>query len=229
MRVLQRRVTMITSGSRLMPHGQVGKAGGRGLHAGWLRWACDCIERGAGGRAVAYDRYRGNVFGGARATGARRRRLARQRRWPGGERSSGQRRTWARLGGRAWGRGGAFPAGGWRFPRRTGGRRARPLRGARLPGPRLRRAWLRQAGSWRARGRTRRAVVRHPAARQPAVPATAARHVPWRAAARTAVRPAPVWPAPVRAASGNGGSRPGRSRSQVPRRSGTGIRPRSLR
>ncbi len=170
--------------------------------------ACDCIERGAGGRAVAYDRYRGNVFrGAARATGARRRRLAGQRRWPGGERLGRAWRTRSRLG--------AGP--GYAGPLR--GRAPSPGPGAARPAftaAPVRRhgtaARLRRAGSGHARGRAGRALVRQLAAGnqhagRPAVPAAAGR-LPRRPAAGAAVRSAPVRPAPVRAAPGPPGSRP---------------------
>jgi len=117
-RVAQRRVTMITSGSRRMPHGPVGKAGGQGK-ASWLAAAvCAIAPSGVPAAArFAYDRYRGNVFRrAARAAGARRRRLAGQRHCPGGKRSSG-RRPWCRLGGRTRVHGSTFPARGCRFCR----------------------------------------------------------------------------------------------------------------
>ena len=205
---------------------RAGRASGSG-HEGMRLHGAGCLRSRGCLRSLG-----GNVFRwAARATGPRRRRLARRRRWPGGERSPGRR---TRLGGRTWVRGTPLPAGGISLPWRTRRRRAWQLRctGFLRSGP-----WharLRRAGGRHARGRACRAVVRHsaagaPAAGKPVLPGAAAGPLARRPAAGTAIRPAAVRPAAVRAGTGQRWSRPGRSRSRVPHRPGTRAGSRALR
>ena len=113
---------MITSGSRRMSRSWVNKAAGRAGRGQAERAGVRLHRPGCLGRAVAYDRYRGNVFRRATQQPDPRLRLARRRRRPGGERSPGNRRPRFRLGGGTWVCGQRpFPPGSAPFPGGPGG------------------------------------------------------------------------------------------------------------
>ena len=108
-----------------------GGAAGWPVSTGVCAWAVlwDCAQRGTNGHRVAYDRCRGNVFGGtARSAGLGRRRLARR-----------CRQVRRRLPGRSGGRGGWC----WRVGRRPGrGLSASRIRRRPWPGFRAERGGL---------------------------------------------------------------------------------------